>query len=267
MVKTILTFLSFPALSRAYGRITQIRRPRFLVRRVIKLFVRHYKIDMADYPGTPKDYPSLSQFFVRPLDPSRRPLKKDPTSFLSPADGVLAELQKIDKDSAVQVKGWRYRVSELIGKPEDWEQGWWLAVIYLSPTNYHRYHYPLDSRLDAFTHLGNRLFPVNRAGVTCIKNLFVRNERVTASFTAPSFRFHVVAVGATFVGSIKMKDHPAPFKPGQTSLVNRQVRQTDEMGRFEMGSTLVLLLPRDAADPIAKQGAAVKTGEFLFKLS
>jgi len=267
MIKTLLTILSFPILSRAYGCLVRIRRPRPLISLIIKQFSRIYNIDMADYPGSVRDYPSLLDFFVRPLNPETRALKNDPDSFLSPADGVLADLQEIDKDSAAQVKGWQYRVSELTGKQENWKKGWWLAVIYLSPSNYHRYHYPMDSRLDSFTHLGNRLFPVNRAGITFIKNLFIRNERVTASFTARSYNFHLVAVGATFVGSIKMKDHPAPFTPGRTVNMNCKANQNQEMGRFEMGSTIVILLPRDMATPLLTPGSEIKTGEPLFKLS
>ncbi len=267
MIKTILILLSIPALSRLYGRMVRIRRPRSLVRSIVKRFARIYNIDMADYPGALQDYPSLLDFFVRPLDPCTRPLKKDPGNFLSPADGVLADLQKIDKDSAAQVKGWKYKVSELTGKKENWGKGWWLAVIYLSPSNYHRYHYPLDSRLDSFTHLGNRLFPVNKAGLNTIKNLFIRNERVTASFTTHAHGFHLVAVGATFVGSIKMKDHLTPFVPGQTVDMGGRVEQNEEMGRFEMGSTIVILLPRDMADPVCRPGSEIKTGEPIFKLA
>ncbi|WDP92358.1 MAG: phosphatidylserine decarboxylase [Desulfobacter sp.] len=266
MIKSVLTLLSMPVLSRAYGRIVAIQKPGFLVKALIRRFAAVYNIDMKDYRGSLSDYPSLQKFFVRPLNPETRPLTADPNAFLSPADGVLAELQEINTDAATQVKGWQYRVSQLTGMTEDWEKGWWLAVVYLSPSNYHRYHYPLDSRLDQLTHLGNRLFPVNRAGVNHIKNLFIRNERVTASFTAREHRFHVVAVGATFVGSIEMTAHSAPFTPGRRIPVNRQVRQNEEMGRFNMGSTLVILLPRDMASPAATPGTAVKTGSPLFRI-
>ncbi len=267
MIKPILTVLSFPILSRAYGRLVRIRRPRPLIRAVIRRFARLYHIDMAEYPGSVRDYPSLLDFFVRPLNPVTRPLKQDPDSFLSPADGVLADLQEIDRDSATQIKGWNYKVSELTGQQENWDNGWWLAVIYLSPSNYHRFHYPMDSRLEAFTHLGNRLFPVNRAGITAIQNLFIRNERVTASFKARSRRFHLVAVGATFVGSIKMTAHPGPFLPGRTVNMDCKTEQNGEMGRFEMGSTIVILLPKDMGTPLLTPGSEVKTGESLFKLS
>lgn len=259
--------LSIPVLSRASGRIVQIRRPRILVKSAIRLFARYYQIDMNDHPGIPEDYPSLSAFFVRPLDQNRRHLIPDPSCILSPADGVLSNLQKINSDSGIQVKGWRYKLSELTGKKEDWEKGWWLAVIYLSPSKYHRFHYPLDSQLDTFVHLGNRLFPVNQTGLTAIKNLFVRNERVAASFSTPLFRFHMIAVGAAFVGNIKMNAHPAGFVPGRTEHMGCRVCQTREMGRFEMGSTIVLLLPEKMAVPLSKSGRDIAVGEPLFKIS
>ena len=267
MTKIVLMILSIPVLSRIFGRIVQVRRPRILVKFAINLFARYYQINMDDYPGIPEDYPSLSTFFVRPLDQSKRRLIPDPSCFLSPADGMLSHLQKIDGDSGIQVKGWHYKLSELTGKKENWEQGWWLAVIYLSPSNYHRFHYPLDSRLDTFVHLGNRLFPVNQIGLTSIKNLFIRNERVAASFSTPLFRFHMIAVGAAFVGNIKMNAHPAGFVPGRTEHMGCRVRQIQEMGRFEMGSTIVLLLPEKMVVPLSQSGRNVTVGKPLFKLS
>lgn len=266
MKKTLLTMVSHTVLSRIYGRITRIRRPRFLVRSLIRRFATFYRVEMGDYRGDLSAYPSLLDFFIRPLDPQTRPLETDPGLFLSPCDGMLVDLQSIETDSAAQVKGWRYRVSELIGKSEEWEKGWWLATIYLSPANYHRYHYPLDGRLTAFHHLGNRLYPVNQAGVNAIDKLFVRNERVVASFSAQNFDYHVVAVGATFVGSIKMEAHPAPFTPGRYVPISTPVGQLEEMGRFELGSTLVILLPKAAAEPLVRPTKAVRVGDPIFRL-
>ncbi len=267
MIKLILTLLSHPALSRAFGRLVRIQKPRCLIQAVIKRFAAVYHIDMSEYTGSLEDYPALLDFFVRPLDPVVRPLTCDDTSFLSPADGVLAELQEIYTDAATQAKGWQYTISTLTGVKEAWEKGWWLAVIYLSPSNYHRYHYPMAGRLDSLTHLGNRLFPVNRAGIHAIKSLFIRNERITASFSTGTHRFHIVAVGATFVGSIKMTAHSGPIQPGQCIPIHTLVQQNDEMGRFEMGSTLVILLPKKMATPTVAQGMPVQVGTPLFTLS
>lgn len=267
MTKIALMILSIPAVSRVFGHIAQIQHPRILVKFAIKFFARYYQIDMGDYLGNPEDYPSLSAFFVRPLDPSKRDLIPNHSCVLSPADGVISHLQKINKDSGIQVKGWQYKLSELTGKKEIWDKGWWLAVIYLSPSKYHRFHYPVESRLDTLAHLGNRLFPVNHAGVTVIKNLFIRNERITVSFSTPLFHFHLIAVGAALVGNIKMNAHPAKLVPGRTVYKGWQVHQTHEMGRFEMGSTIVLLLPEKMAIPLSKSGHVVTAGEPLFKLS
>ncbi len=266
MQKKLLSVISHTVFSRIYGRLTRIRRPLPLVRFIVRRFAGFYGVNMGDYRGELSDYPSLLDFFIRPLNRETRPLKKDPACVLSPADGTLVELQRIDRDEAAQVKGWTYKVSELIGKSEDWSRGWWLAVIYLSPADYHRYHYPLAGRLTSFHHLGNRLFPVNRIGVSTIDKLFIRNERVTASFSSGDREFHVTAVGATFVGSIKMAAHPAPFVPGRKVGMCRNVGQLEEMGRFELGSTLVLLLPRDMAEPLVQPTRAVRVGDPIFKL-
>lgn len=266
MGKILLSLVSRVFVSRLYGRLARMRRPRFLVRFVIRRYAAHYRVAMDEYQGELEDYASLSDFFIRRLNPGVRPLKADPGCFLSPADGVLVGLQGIETDRAVPVKGWPYKVSELVGAAEAWQDGWWLATIYLSPANYHRYHYPLDGRLESLRHLGGRLYPVNPMGVRTIKGLFVKNERVVASFASGAHGYHIVAVGATFVGSVKMEAHPAPFAPGEEVACGVPVAQLEEMGRFEMGSTLVMLLPKGMADPVMEPGTTVSVGDSIFKL-
>ncbi len=235
--------ISRPMISRAWGRITRIRRPRFLVSRMIARFQKHYRIDMNDYRGSLEDYPSLASFFIRCLDPLRRPLIQDDRFFLVPADGFLQDSELVRDERATQVKGINYSVSELIGRRIDLSTGWHLAVIYLSPSDYHRFHYPATAELVSLLRIRGRLFPVNLFSRRRVAGLYTRNERVVAEFKRQDETFFVVAVGASLVGSIKMeaeaarKPRPGMISPGIT------VQQTAEMGRFEMGSTIIMLVP------------------------
>ncbi len=112
--RVLLACISLPALSRLWGRIMRLRRPRFLVRSMIRRFQKHYRISMDEYQGELADYHSLCEFFLRPLDPVKRPLPLDSEFLLAPADGRLSELELLSSDQATQVKGWAYPVSRLL---------------------------------------------------------------------------------------------------------------------------------------------------------
>lgn len=269
-----LSILSIRAFSRMYGHITRLRRPRFLIKRVIEFFRKSYGITMDDYVGESSDYKSLSEFFIRPLDPSKRVLTPVENAIVSPADGQLTEVQTIYQDTATQVKGKTYSVSEMIGKKLDFSEGWHVAVIYLSPSNYHRYHYPLTGTVSGYYHTGARLFPVNQIGLNYVDRLFVRNERIVVEMRHKDTPCYVIAVGATFVGSIKMEFIKEKRKRHQHHPVNETVTQLQEMGRFEMGSTIVMVIPKKIAEPVRRPGhrvdsltvQQVRLGEPLFSL-
>ncbi len=266
MKRILLNIFALPLFSRIYGRLTRIKRPRFLAHLVIRKFITHYKIDLNQYQGTPKDYPSLADFFVRPLDPKSRPLNPDPPHIVSPCDGFVADLQLINSDKAVQAKGKTYPISGLIGSKLDWSRNWWLCTLYLSPANYHRFHYPWSGQLERIQQLGNRLFPVNQHGVNAIPGLFIRNERLVLSFDINGSPAFATAVGATFVGSISLC--PLDNKPLTRGSVpvNKKVEQLQEMGRFNLGSTIILLFPKDLAEPLILADVPVITGQPLFRL-
>ena len=261
-----LFIISIPVFSRAWGYITKIESPAWLIQKVISVYRDHYGIDMKNYEGEMEDYESLSAFFVRKLDPAVRPLVRDEEHFLSPSDGVITVLEKVNADVATQVKGKRYHVSELIRKELDFSDGYYLATIYLSPRDYHRYHVPVDSDAKSYIHTGWRLFPVNRLSVNMIDNLFIRNERVVVKFQHNSLQYFLVAVGATFVGSIKMDFFDSPVD-GEWTAVGRNYHQNQELGMFEMGSTIVLVIPEKMVEePLIKEGETVMAAQPLFKL-
>lgn len=265
MKKFFLNLIALPFLSRIYGHLTRMKRPRCLVQLIIKRFVAHYRIDLDHYQGQLADFRSLADFFVRPLNPATRPLHPDPSCILSPCDGKVADLQKISCDKAVQAKGLDYPVSALIGEKLDWSREWWLCTLYLSPANYHRFHYPWTGRLQTIRQLGNRLYPVNRHGVQAIPGLFVRNERLVLCFDLAGWPAYATAVGATFVGSIALRALENRTLDNGCVTIAQNIEQLEEMGRFNLGSTIILLFPSGLAEPVVETGQAINTGQPVFR--
>lgn len=268
----LLSFLSLPVFSRIWGKITRLRRPRFLIKRFIRWYQKKYDIDMTDFKGEIEDFQCLVDFFTRQLDPVNRPLVPNENVVVSPADGILSGMETIFEDRATQVKGRYYTISELLNEDIDFADGWHVATIYLSPSNYHRYHYPLAGNIKRFFHTAGRLFPVNHLGLNYINGLFVRNERIITQIMKNNMPCYIVAVGATFVGSIQMEFIPGEKKKikDRWEIVNLDIRQLEEMGCFEMGSTIVMVLPRKMAEPIDRIdsviGKPVRVGQALFTL-
>jgi phosphatidylserine decarboxylase len=260
--------VSWIPLSRFYGRIMRLRRPRRLVLWLIRRFQKSYRIEMTEFQGTPEDYGSLGDFFLRPLDGQKRPLNTKTGYFLSPADGHLSELELVEGDAATQVKGWTYPLSQLLAEPIGPASRWYVATIYLSPRNYHRFHYPVSGRITGAFHGGTRLFPVNGFSVNRVKRLYIRNERIVTRFALDASSLYVVAVGATFVGAIGMKYLPKGMPvPGNWAALDLPVTQMAEMGHFAMGSTIVVALPAALVEAVvAEKGKAVRVGEPLFKI-
>lgn len=268
-ISLFLPLLSLPVFSRIWGRIVRLRHPGFLVKRIIKRYQRAYNIKMDEYEGEAEDYQSLSDFFVRRLDPVKRPLVPSENNVVSPADGILTEVETIFNDQATQVKGKTYKISQLLHETINFSLGWHVAVIYLAPSNYHRYHYPISGNIKRYYHSSGRLFPVNRVGVNRVNRLFVRNERIITEIVSRQMSCYMATIGASFVGGIKMEfiSGSSRKKRNKWVPVNREVQQLEEMGRFEMGSTIVLVVPQKMAEPLKnKNGQPVKLGEPLFKI-
>lgn len=260
MLRFLLFLISFPGLSRLYGRLARLERPRSVSRWLIRTFARHYRISMEEFEGSLDDYASLASFFVRPLDPSKRPIRKDPARILAPADSHLLVCETVMDDRATQVKGRSYRLSELIGESLDFSFPWRVALFYLSPRDYHRFHFPVHGRLIAARRDGARLYPVNDLASSRIADLLVRNERVTLKCNTAGHSWYYVAVGATFVGSVETAAG-AITERGQWTPVDLDFLQMDEAGRFNMGSTIVLVMPSVlAGNPLLPEGSLVRVG-------
>ena len=267
LIRTLLHVVSLPVFSRIYGRLTRIRRPKFLARFIIDFFVNTYGISMDDYKGTTKDYESLASIFIRELDPSRRTLGRDDKFLLSPADGVVSSIVRCSSDTVVQAKGTDYSLSEFLNTDPDFSAGWYITTIYLSPRDYHRYHFPVGGEVNGYCHMQGRLYPVNSLGLKTVKELFIRNERIVLELVHNKKSLYIGAVGATFVGSIKMEFIEEYRRDNRWKEISFTASQMDEMGRFELGSTIILVTPESMGVPVEGiSGKYIRAGERLFTL-
>jgi phosphatidylserine decarboxylase len=260
------------ALSRLVLHATRVRAPWFK-NWLIRGFLRLYTINMAEaVQPDPFRYASFNEFFTRALRPDVRPLARDPREIACPVDGVISEAGKIDGDSLLQAKGRNYTLTELLASSA-WAKdfaGGSFATIYLAPFNYHRVHMPLAGRLRETVYVPGRLFSVNAATASLVPRLFARNERVLTWFDTEFGEFALILVGALNVGSIATvwagDITPAPRRV--TTTLPPQALSLDkgeELGRFNMGSTVILLFQRDRACWHAelRAGATVRLGQSL----
>jgi phosphatidylserine decarboxylase len=226
---------------------------------VIRWFIRRYGVDMSEAAQPdPAAYASFNDFFTRALKPGARPLADvGPDGLLCPVDGAISQFGALQCEHIFQAKGHRYTAAALLGG-DDLEaaryRGGHFATLYLSPRDYHRIHMPCAGTLRRMVHVPGALFSVNPATARAVPGLFARNERVVCHFDDAAGRpFVLVLVGATIVGSMATVWHgvvnpPRPgtlqrwdYAPGQVALAAGA-----EMGRFLLGSTVVMLFPADA---------------------
>jgi phosphatidylserine decarboxylase len=240
-------------LSALMFRLTRIRwRPLkdLLIRRVI----RHFGVDMTEaLEPDPTVYLSFNEFFTRALRPGARPVAEDP-AISCPADGALSQLGEIAGGRIFQAKRRDYSLLELLGGRRDWAErfdGGSFATIYLSPRDYHRVHMPIAGDLREMIHVPGRLFSVNPVTTSLVPRLFARNERVVCLFEGAAGPMAVILVGAIFVGSMDTvwagQVTPASAREPSSRYGGKSAVRLEkgaEMGRFNMGSTVILLFPR-----------------------
>jgi phosphatidylserine decarboxylase len=239
------------ALTRLMGRLAAARAGA-LTTRVIRWFVARYGVDMSEAAEPDiTQYTSFNDFFTRALKPGARPLATAP--WLCPVDGAISQFGSIDGDRIFQAKGHHYTATALVGGDASLAgqfHGGHFATVYLSPRDYHRIHMPAAGRLRRMVHVPGDLFSVNPVTARAVPGLFARNERVVCVFDGPAGPFVLVLVGATIVGSMATVWHGQvnPPRPGhlrEWRYDDRDIRlaQGEEMGRFLLGSTVVLLFP------------------------
>lgn len=239
-------------------------------------FVRHFGINMDEAIETDwRKYPDFNSFFTRALKPEARPLVIGEQNLICPVDGSVSQAGRINGDRIFQAKGHEYSLASLLGGSSNWcdafENGEF-ATLYLSPKDYHRIHMPLDGKLLEVIHVPGRLFSVNPATTRAIPGLFARNERVVCIFETEAGPMAMVLVGAIFVASIETVWQGVITPPAGKQIQrwdHREkeivLKQGEEMGRFNMGSTVILLYPADKmnwADSI-QPDVPVKMGQLL----
>jgi phosphatidylserine decarboxylase len=259
-------------LSRLVLSATRVR-TRWFKNLLTRAFLALFAVDMTDaIEVDPYRYASFNEFFTRALRPEARPIAAGAAEIASPVDGTVSECGRIERDSLLQAKGRRYALAELLAQQawaRHFEDGFF-ATLYLAPYNYHRIHMPLRGRLIDTVFVPGRLFSVNSVTAQHVPRLFVRNERVLTLFEGDFGHFAVVLVGALNVGSIATV-WAGDITPAARRAVTH-IPATDvllgkgtELGRFNMGSTVILLFEANRVrwNPQLRAGAAVRWGQIL----
>jgi phosphatidylserine decarboxylase len=225
-------------------------------RRFIPRFARMYNIRVEEAEKPLKDYYTLNEFFTRRLKPGMRTIDPDPSVVVSPVDALITGAGPIDAGTIVNVKGQDYTIEELLNqspRTESYKNGYY-AVLYLSPTDYHRIHVPVDGTIEERDPIPGKVYPVNEFGLRHMRRVLSRNERLVTYIRHNSGETAVVKVGALNVSSIRY-----------TEPQMRQAEKGAELAYFEFGSTVVLLMEDDTFIPRADlaAGLRVKMGERL----
>jgi phosphatidylserine decarboxylase len=242
---------------------------------VIRWFVGRYNVNMAEAANPDiASYKSFNEFFTRPLKDGARP--QADADFISPVDGAISQFGSIERDQIFQAKGHSYSTTALVGGDRElakkFENGSF-ATLYLSPRDYHRIHMPCDGQLTRMIYVPGELFSVNPTTARGVPGLFARNERVVCVFESAFGPFVLTLVGATIVGSMATVWHGVvnPPRPGVVrewrydgeTVV--KLKKGDEMGRFLLGSTVVMLFPKNALtfNPEWTPSRAIRMGEAM----
>ena len=241
---------------------------------IIRRFVDKYQVNMAEALDSDiASYASFNDFFTRALKPGARPIAH--ADLVSPVDGAISQFGAVEGDQIFQAKGHSYSTTALVGGDPalaaTYANGSF-ATLYLSPRDYHRIHMPCDGRLTRMIYVPGELFSVNPTTARGVPGLFARNERVVCVFDSARGPFVLVLVGATIVGSMATVWHGTvnPPRGGEVRKWRYDdgavvLRQGEEMGRFLLGSTVVMLFPapRLAFEPTWAPGRAIRLGEVM----
>jgi phosphatidylserine decarboxylase len=243
---------------------------------MIKLVIKQYSVNMAEaLEQDINNFPSFNHFFTRELKPDVRPISPETNALVCPADGAVSQAGKITDGNIFQAKGMSFSAVDLLGgdaaRAAPFLDGDF-ATIYLSPKDYHRLHMPLTGTLQALVHIPGKLFSVNAATTRNVPGLFARNERVAAIFDTEAGPMALVLVGAIFVSSIETVWHGVVTPPTISSVRSWSyqdkpitLQKGEEMGRFNMGSTIIVLFGKDKVvwDDKFKADALVRLGETI----
>ncbi|USX12255.1 archaetidylserine decarboxylase [Oxalobacteraceae bacterium OTU3CAMAD1] len=245
--------------------------------RLIRWFVGKYNVNMDEALNPDiTSYSSFNEFFTRALRPDARPLAN--ADFICPIDGRISQFGAIDDDQIYQAKGHKFSTTALVGGDATLAakfQHGSFANLYLSPRDYHRIHMPCDGKLTRMIYIPGDLFSVSPAAARGIPGLFARNERVVCVFDTANGPFVMTLVGATIVGSMATVWHGVVNPPRAPQICewtyddqNIVLKKGEELGRFLLGSTVVMLFPKDTMsfNPAWQPAGPVKLGEMMANL-
>lgn len=225
------------------------------------------------------NYEHFNAFFTRSLKPEVRPIVSDKNKLACPVDGRVSQMGLIKNDQIFQAKGHNYSLATLLGADDKWTKQFIngeFATIYLSPKDYHRIHMPINGRLKEMRHVPGKLFSVNPTTVKTVPGLFARNERVVCLYNTPAGPMALILVGAIFVASIETTwqgiitpptHREIQFTRYAEGLLEVESQKGEEMGRFNMGSTVIMLFKKDkmkwieglTTDSVVKMGEEIGT--------
>lgn len=253
----------------------QVKTP-WIKNSVIKLLTKIYGINIEEAADENiENYPHFNAFFTRALKAEARPIDGRENCWVSPVDGLISQSTHIDGNQIIQAKCHPYTVEALVGGDISYAktfQDGEAAVIYLSPKDYHRIHMPESARLLSMTYVPGDLFAVNPATVRNVEGLFARNERLVIRFESERGPFCLIMVGAIFVGSMQTvwegkitPEYEPTIRHWDYEHSNLYFQKGDEIGRFNMGSTVVLLTPQGQLPQLGEipTNTPIKMGEHL----
>lgn len=247
---TIQQFVPQQRLSRVAGRLASSRHP--LVKKAfIRSFAKAYNVQLDEYERQSFNaYESFNDFFTRELKDDARPIDTTAQGIVSPADGVISQLGQIEDAKVLQAKGRYYGIDQLLADKEDgaYFADGSFATVYLAPSNYHRVHMPFTGTLTKTRYVPGTLFSVNNSTAANVPDLFARNERLVCLFDTDYGKAAVVMVGAMIVAGIETvaTGKITRTKDIQEADHDMALAQGDELGRFYLGSTAIVILPKAA---------------------
>ena len=279
LIVSLLSVIPKHRAAHGMGVLSRVSLPRPLHRLLVRWFVWKYKVDLSECQGTIEDFPNLARFFIRELKPGVRPTDAEPTAYVSPVDGHVHTFGVIEGGRFAQADGRFGTVANLLGgdrvgsnaiDPARFEGGAY-TVIYLSPQDYHRVHSPREGAIRRVRYLPGQLWPVFPAATRRVENLFDLNERMVFELETDAGTLIVAMIGAFGVGRMSSPHTDlisnTGSKPAEQTL-DRQVERAGELGRFEMGSTVVLLAEpgRLTWNSAVQAGAVTRLGRALGSL-
>lgn len=272
---TLVRLLPKSALSRAVGMATRAPAPPALHRLAMRAFSNAYGVNLSEAEHGVEGYNTFSDFFARRLKPGLRPLDLDKKAVISPVDGKVSQLGYSERGECLQAKGISFPLDKLLGSAEAAApfHGGAYATLYLAPPDYHRIHAPLDGRITGYSYLPGLFWPVHPISVRAVEALFCVNERLVTFMETAAGPCAVVKVGATCVARIRAAYDDVVTHSEQPAKSHRYqppmpVKKGDELGAFEMGSTVIVLFAKDRVrwDESLVPEARVQMGERMGRL-